>query len=96
VLQGFTVEMLQPVSVPVGSGIDAKVFRAEPFATAMENGLIQYVPGDWVGDFFDELDGFPSGDHDDQVDAAAYAFNWLRRYATRPAGRATTSAGESL
>ena len=32
---------------------------------------------DWNHEFFGELDDFPDGDKDDQVDATAHAFNHL-------------------
>lgn len=71
--------------------------RADGLADAMENGLVDVVRSDeWTRRFLAELEGFPIGDHDDQVDGAAHAFTWLRKYASRPAGKATTSAGESL
>jgi phage terminase large subunit-like protein len=35
------------------------------------------VQGDWNDAFKSELDWFPGGDHDDQVDAAAHGYNHL-------------------
>lgn len=58
---------------PTGS----KEVRAMPFAAACEAGLVELERGPWNQAFIDELCGFPTGAHDDQVDAASDAFNWL-------------------
>jgi predicted phage terminase large subunit-like protein len=60
---------------PTGS----KEVRAMPFAAACEAGLVELERGDWNRAFIDELCSFPTGQHDDQVDAAADAFNYLSR-----------------
>ncbi len=60
---------------PTGS----KEVRAMPFAAACEAGLVELERGDWNRAFIDELCSFPTGQHDDQVDAAADAFNYLAR-----------------
>ena len=36
--------------------------------------------GLWQTDFLDELEAFPYGEHDDQVDASSGAFEKLARY----------------
>lgn len=59
-----------------------KVTRATPFASYMEAGKVFYVPGEWTNACFDELEAFPSGAHDDQVDALAGAFNAVRTSAS--------------
>jgi hypothetical protein len=46
----------------------------------MENQLVSMVRGPWNAPFQAELESFPDGDHDDQVDGYAYAANYLRRY----------------
>lgn len=58
---------------PTGS----KEVRAMPMAAAFESGSIELERGDWNRDFIDELCSFPTGKHDDQVDAAADAFSYL-------------------
>lgn len=68
-LAGFTVHA-EPVT-------GAKDVRAMPFAAQCEAGNVRLVRGAWNGAFIDELMSFPSGAHDDQVDAAAGAFNKL-------------------
>jgi predicted phage terminase large subunit-like protein len=60
---------------PTGS----KEVRAMPFAAACEAGMVELERGDWNRAFIDELCSFPTGQHDDQVDAAADAFNYLSR-----------------
>jgi hypothetical protein len=39
--------------------------------------LVKLLAGPWVKDFLDEAELFPFSAHDDQVDAAALAFNKL-------------------
>ncbi len=54
-----------------------KVARAQALAASAEAGNVVLVRGNWNRDFLDEVEMFPYGDHDDQVDAAAGAFNRL-------------------
>ena len=54
-----------------------KVVRAGPRRSQAEGGNVKLVRGDWNEDFLQELESFPYGAHDDQVDAAALAFNTL-------------------
>lgn len=54
-----------------------KETRASAFSSQAEAGNVFLVKGDWNEVFLDELEGFPLGKHDDQVDAAADAFNNL-------------------
>lgn len=56
-----------------------KEVRAMPFAAACEAGLVEIERGAWNRDFVDELCQFPTGKHDDQVDAASDAFNYLSK-----------------
>jgi hypothetical protein len=43
------------------------------------------LEGDWIPDFYNELEEFPMGAHDDQIDAVSLAAAWLtgRRAARR-------------
>jgi predicted phage terminase large subunit-like protein len=70
-LIGYPVESQRPTG--------SKEVRAMPFAAACEAGLVDIERGEWNRDFLDELCGFPTGKHDDQVDAASDAFNLLSR-----------------
>ncbi len=54
-----------------------KVTRARPFSAAVERGNVYVVKADWNEAFFYELNVFPTGEHDDQVDAASGAYNQL-------------------
>ena len=54
-----------------------KDVRAEPFAAQCEAGNVYLVRGDWNEAFIDELCGFPTAPHDDQLDAASGAFKRL-------------------
>ena len=56
-----------------------KVLRADPFASAASVGLVKLCEGEWNQAFLDELEVFPRGHHDDQVDGASGAFNILAR-----------------
>jgi predicted phage terminase large subunit-like protein len=52
-----------------------KSVRAEPLASMVELGLVKMVKGPWNEDYRNELRAFPTGAHDDYVDASADAFN---------------------
>lgn len=54
-----------------------KVVRAEPFASQVQAGNVCLVRAPWNDAFRTELADFPSGVHDDQVDAASAACNKL-------------------
>ena len=62
---------------PVGN--KSKEVRASALANACEAQLVHLVKSNWNREFIDELMMFPRGKHDDQVDAAAGAFNQLAR-----------------
>lgn len=50
--------------------------RAVPFAAGIKYGEVRILDGqDWTNDFVQELNRFPSGANDDQVDAGAHAVN---------------------
>jgi predicted phage terminase large subunit-like protein len=61
----------------------SKAERAGPFASAVMAGAdgtygnVSIVQGTYVSAFMDEIEGFPIGSHDDQVDAASGAFQQL-------------------
>lgn len=65
---------------PVSHEGKSKDSRAIPFQGAVNSGLL-YVPWDapWWKDFADELERFPGGTHDDQVDASSYLFTKVHR-----------------
>ena len=59
-----------------------KVSRAEPFQAQAQAGNVRLLDGDWNGRYLDELCAFPTGAHDDLVDASSGAFNQLAAIAT--------------
>lgn len=60
----------------------AKIVRAQPISALSESGSARLVRGAWNQTFLDELEAFPEGTHDDQVDALSGAYSAL---ATAPA-----------
>lgn len=54
-----------------------KSTRATPFASQVQAGNVKLVRGPWNEAYLAELENFPVGSHDDQVDASADAFNEL-------------------
>lgn len=54
-----------------------KPVRAAPLSSMAQARNVKIVRGKYLSDFFDELESFPYGAHDDQVDATAGAFNQL-------------------
>ncbi len=54
-----------------------KITRASPFSAQCEAGNVKLVRGPWLDTFFSEVEQFPEGKHDDQVDAASGAFYLL-------------------
>jgi predicted phage terminase large subunit-like protein len=65
-LSGFIVSAVAPTG--------SKETRAMPFAAQCEAGNVRIVKAGWNEAFFDEIEVFPFGKHDDQVDAAADSF----------------------
>lgn len=55
----------------------SKAERAAPLSGHARAGNVKLVRGAWIGDFLDECEVFPSGAHDDQVDAVSGAFAHL-------------------
>jgi predicted phage terminase large subunit-like protein len=68
-LAGYRVKAQRPTG--------SKVTRAEPFAAMVEAGNVKLGNGFWRDLFLEEASTFPLGTHDDQIDAAADAFNAL-------------------
>lgn len=66
-LAGYTVK-----SAPMTG---SKTVRAMPLATQAAVGNVAIYRGDWLEDLLEEMTAFPSGRHDDQVDAVACGFN---------------------
>lgn len=56
----------------------SKIARAAPFSSQVEAGNVFLVEGAWNEVFLRELEAFPSGRYDDQVDAVVEAFNAIQ------------------
>jgi len=55
----------------------SKEMRANPVSSAAEAGNVKLVRGTWINDYLDEVEMFPYGAHDDQVDGTSGAFEIL-------------------
>lgn len=73
-LNGYTVKS----SPETGN----KITRAEPYAAQLNVGNVALVRASWNRVYLDELRVFPSGAHDDQVDASSRAFAALIKSGT--------------
>jgi predicted phage terminase large subunit-like protein len=77
VVDDFARRVLKGYSFVPVRATGSKEVRATPFATAAGLGNVFLVQGDWNADFLDELELFPRGAHDDQVDGASGAHELL-------------------
>ncbi len=68
-LDGFSVSFDRPTG--------DKVNRSGPLASAAEAGRVGVLRRDWLTDWIRELEMFPGGSHDDQVDSASGAYATL-------------------
>lgn len=55
----------------------SKVIRAKPFASAVGVGIVEVVRSTWTAEYVEELQLFPTGANDDQVDGSSGAYNKL-------------------
>lgn len=74
-----TLRALSGFNVHAAPVTGDKVTRALPFAAQAEAGNVALLRAAWNAAYLDELCAFPSGAHDDQVDASSGAFNRLAR-----------------
>jgi len=72
-LSGFSARAYRP-------SVD-KIQRASPFSAQCEAGNVLIFKGPWNNDFLDELESFPEGKKDDQVDACSGAFEMISQAA---------------
>ncbi len=70
-LNGYCVKAFSPT-------VD-KIKRFGPFSAQAHAGNVTLVRGAWNGPYIQELEGFPEGAHDDQVDATSGAHMALTR-----------------
>lgn len=71
------IRMLAGYAVKAEPPTGNKETRATAFSAQCEAGNVFLIEAPWNDDFLEELSFFPFGKHDDQVDAAADAFNEL-------------------
>lgn len=55
----------------------SKEIRAIPLATQVKAGNVAVLEGEWLAEYFRELESFPRGKYSDQVDGSSGAFNKL-------------------
>ena len=75
------IKMLEGYAVRAKPVSGDKETRAKPLASQWEAGNVKILRGDWNDAFFKEMEAFPDGGHDDQVDAAADAYDELVSFA---------------
>lgn len=71
------ISMLSGYNVKAKPVTGDKETRAKPFSAQCEAGNVLVVRGSWNEGFFRELENFPEGENDDQVDAVSDAFDEL-------------------
>ena len=69
-----SVESRNPSDSTTPSRQSAKITRFSPFSAQAEAGNVKIVRGDWNARWFDELEAFPAGAHDDSADSTSRAF----------------------
>ena len=74
---GYLTRALAGYSVKAERETGKKSVRAAPFAAQAEAGNVRIIDGAWNEAFLSEIEVFPTGAHDDQVDAASGAFDML-------------------
>lgn len=72
-------ELLSAWSVEHIRANGSKEVRADPFAGQVNIGRVAMLKADWNQELLRELEAFPSGDHDDIVDACVHAYTKLSR-----------------
>lgn len=75
-LAGYATHAVQPTG--------SKLARSNPISAQWQAGNVDVAPGPWREAFLTELEAFPDGGHDDQVDALSDAFAELLRTSADP------------
>lgn len=73
----YFTRMLAGFDVHVETMPKDKITRAKPVSAQCEAGNVFVLRAPWNDDFFKEVENFPDGKHDDQVDVLSGAFNEL-------------------
>jgi len=79
VLNGYTVEAKRETG--------SKELRADAMSAAAERGDVRLVKGPWIEEWLTEVEQFPFGAHDDQVDSASACIDAL----DKPSGNWSSS-----
>jgi predicted phage terminase large subunit-like protein len=78
-----TIDSYRRRIIPVGfsffadKSVISKEIRNSPFIAQCQQRRVKLMQGSWIENFLSEIEVFPEGFHDDQVDSAAGAFNYL-------------------
>ena len=73
----YLIKALTGFDVRTVKASKSKEVRARPASSQAEAGNIDVLRGPWNDAFFDEVEAFPEGKHDDQVDGLSGAFNYF-------------------
>lgn len=73
------IRLLSGYTVTVERVTGDKELRAEPMASQVNGSNFVIVRGEWNREFVNEMQNFPQGEHDDQIDAASDAFSELSK-----------------
>ena len=74
----YVTRVLADYTVRGQRATGSKLERAGPVSSQAEVGNIRLLRGAWLSEFLDELEAFPYGGHDDQVDALSGSVMRLR------------------
>ena len=74
----YVTRVLADYTVRGQRATGSKVERAGPVSSQAEVGNVRLLRGAYLGPFLDEIEAFPLGGHDDQVDGLSGAFMRLR------------------
>jgi len=80
----YVTRVLADFTVRGQRSTGSKVERAGPVSSQAEVGNVRLHRGPWMGAFLDEIEAFPLGNHDDQVDALSGAMMRLRVGHSKP------------
>ena len=84
-IYNYVTRVLSEYTVRGQRATGSKLERAGPVSSQAEVGNIRLLRGPWIGTFLDEVDAFPFGGHDDQVDAFSGSMMRLRNiHVTEP------------
>lgn len=73
----FTIQDLAGYPVYSETMSSGKIERANPLAAQVQAGNVRLKRAHWNDAYLSEMEAFPDGTHDDQVDASSGAFNKL-------------------